>query len=133
MTSAFTGILEGQEPCFKVLENDEFIAILSQNPVREGHTLVLPRQETDSWYDLPDDKLGRLMAFAKKTALLIRKAVACTKVGMMTAGIQVRHVHLHLVPIDQPSDLDFSKAKPASAETLKDLAGRMTSLEGLRG
>ncbi len=125
MPSAFSDILDGSKTCHRILEDHEFLAFLSETPVREGHTLVIPRQEVDAWFEMEDDLLARLMVFAKKTAGMLRRAVPCAKIGLMIAGIQVRHVHLHLVPIDLPADLDFSKARSVSAGELERLAERI--------
>ncbi len=122
MPTAFTEILQGRKSCCKILENSEFLAFLSDSPIRPGHTLVIPKKEIDAWFEMEDVLLGRLMIFAKHAAGLIQAAVPCTKIGLMAAGIQVRHAHLHLVPIDQPSDLDFSKARPALPEDLEKMA-----------
>src|SRR5690349_10940870 len=119
MPSAFNDILTGKKKCHKLLENEEFLAFLSETPIREGHTLVIPKSEIDAFFEMEDGLLARCMVFAKKTAGLLKKAVPCQKIGLMAAGIQVRHAHLHLVPINQPSDLDFSKARQADEESLE--------------
>jgi histidine triad (HIT) family protein len=122
MATPFLKMIEGRKPCYKILEDAEFLAFLSETPICTGHTLVIPKKEVDALFEMTDDHLSRLMVFAKKAACLIKSAVPCTKIGLMAAGIQVRHAHLHLVPIDQPSDLDFSKQKPACAADLMETA-----------
>jgi len=122
MGSPFLEIIEGRKPCFKILEDAEFLAFLSETPIRSGHTLVIPKMEVDALFEMEDGQLSRLMVFSKQAARLIRSAVPCTKIGLMAAGIQVRHAHLHLVPIDQPTDLDFSKQQTVSADDLKKIA-----------
>ena len=89
--------------------------------MRRGHCLVIPKEKTDSIFDIENEKLGRFMVFAKETGRLIKRAVPCAKIGFMAAGIQVRHAHLHLVPIDRPEDLDFSKQRPADESELRML------------
>ena len=125
MTSAFSDILAGSKKSLRIREDGEFLAFLSETPVREGHTLVIPKQEIDAWYEIEDGLLSRLMVFAKKTADSLQKAVPCVKIGLMAAGIQTRHAHLHLIPIETPADLDFSKARPAEATALERLATRI--------
>ena len=122
MATVFSEIISGRKPCFKLLENEEFLAFLSETPIRSGHSLVILKKEVDALFEMEDGHLSRLMVFAKQTAHRIRSVVPCTKIGLMAAGIQVRHAHLHLVTIDQPSDLDFSKQKPALTEDLKKIA-----------
>ena len=122
MGSPFLEIIEGRKSCYKILEDQEFLAFLSETPIRSGHTLVIPKREVNALFEMEDGHLSRLMVFAKQAAQLIRSVVPCTKIGLMAAGIQVRHVHLHLVPIDQPTDLDFSKQQPASVDDLKKMA-----------
>ena len=122
MATAFSEILDGRKDCQRLLEDGEFLAFLSETPIRAGHTLVIPKREIDDLFGMEEAELARLMAFAKKTAALLKRALPCVKIGLMAAGIQVRHAHLHLVPIDQPSDLDFSKAQTASSEALEHLA-----------
>ncbi|MBP9865425.1 MAG: HIT family protein [Candidatus Omnitrophica bacterium] len=122
MATIFTEIVAGRTPCFKILEDDEFLAFLSETPMRGGHSLVIPKNEVDAIFEMDEGALSRMMLFAKRAAQLIQSAVPCVKIGLMAAGIQVRHAHLHLVPIDQPSDLDFSKQKPAAVEDLKKMA-----------
>lgn len=122
MATIFSEIIEGRKSCFKILEDQDFLAFLSETPIRSGHSLVIPKKEVDALFEMEDGHLSRMMVFAKQAARLIRSAVPCTKIGLMAAGIQVRHAHLHLVPIDQPTDLDFSKQKPASVEDLKKTA-----------
>ncbi len=127
MAENFDGILSGSESSFKILENEEFLAFLSPKPLREGHTLVIPRRASEALFEMEADVYSRLMLFAKKTARFLKEVIPCTKIGLMAAGIQVRHVHLHLVPIDQPSDLDFSKAAAVSAQSLRATQAKLTA------
>ena len=125
MPSIFTRILDGEIPCHKILENDRFLAFLDIRPIRPGHTLVIPKKEIDYLFDLDDEALAGLMAFSKKVARAIRQAVECKRVGLMVAGLEVPHAHIHLVPIVEVLDLNFAKAKPARADELSQTAERI--------
>ncbi len=125
MPSLFTRIVSGEVPCHKILENEKFLAFLDVRPINPGHTLVIPKQEVDYIFDLEDDLLGELVKFAKKAAIPIRKAMPCRKVGMMVAGLEVPHVHIHLVPIFEVGDLNFAKARSASNEELAAAAEKI--------
>lgn len=103
----FSKIIAGEIPSYKVAEDDRYYAFLDINPVNWGHTLVVPKEETDYIFDLDDDTLGGMMVFAKKVAAAIKKAVPCTKVGVAVLGLEVPHAHIHLIPIQQEGDMDF--------------------------
>lgn len=122
MTSIFTKMVKGEIPCHKVLENEDYFAILDIKPINPGHCLVIPKNEIDYVFDLEDKDLCGLMIFAKKVAQMIKKTVPCTKVGIMVAGLEVRHTHIHLVPIFDIRDLNFSKAQLSSNEDLTKIA-----------
>ena len=107
----FSKIIAGQIPSYKIAEDDYFFAFLDIAPLREGHTLVIPKTETDKFFDLPDDYLARMLVFAKPIAHAIEKAFDCNRCGLAVIGLEVPHAHLHLVPIDSIHDLDFKKAK----------------------
>lgn len=104
----FSKIIAGEIPSYKVAENEEFFAFLDINPVNWGHTLVVPKQETDYIFDIDDDQLGRMMMFAKKVAKGIKKATDCKKVGVAVIGLEVPHAHIHLVPMQKEGDMNFS-------------------------
>lgn len=104
----FSKIIAGEIPSYKVAENEEFFAFLDINPVNWGHTLVVPKQETDYIFDIDDDQLGRMMMFAKKVATGIKKATDCKKVGVAVIGLEVPHAHIHLVPMQKEGDMNFS-------------------------
>lgn len=125
MASLFTRIIKGEIPCHKILENDSFLAFLDIRPINPGHTLVIPKREIDYFFDLDDQLLADLMVFAKKAAWMIRRAVPCKRIGIMVAGLEVPHAHVHLVPIFEIGDLNFAKAKSASSEELSKLADRI--------
>lgn len=105
----FSKIAAGEIPSYKVAENDEFYAFLDINPLVKGHTLVIPREETDYIFDLDDDKLSRMMVFAKRVAEAIKKAIPCVKVGVAVLGLEVPHAHIHLVPMQSEKDMLFDK------------------------
>ena len=103
----FSKIVAGEIPCRKVAEDDRFFAFLDINPVAWGHTLVIPKREVDYIFDLSDEELGAMMAFAKKVAAALKDTVPCRKVGMAVLGLEVPHAHIHLIPITSEGDMDF--------------------------
>ncbi len=103
----FSKIIAGEIPCYKVAENDKFFAFLDINPVNWGHTLVVPKKETDYIFDIDDEELGEMMVFAKKVAKGIKGALPCRKVGVTVLGLEVPHAHIHLVPLQKEGDMDF--------------------------
>ena len=107
----FSRIIAGEIPCYKVAEDDKFFAFLDINPLAKGHTLVVPKQETDYIFDLSDEDLAAIHVFAKKIALAIGKAFPCRKVGMAVLGLEVPHAHIHLVPMQSEKDMLFSNPK----------------------
>ena len=122
MPSLFTKIVNGEIPAHKILEDDRYLAFLDIRPINPGHALVIPKKEVDYIFDLDEETLIGLMIFAKKAAGKIRKCVTCERIGIMVAGLEVPHAHVHLVPIKDVGDLNFSKAKPANGEDLAKLA-----------
>ncbi len=125
MTTIFSRIVAGELPAHRVAEDDRFLAFLDIRPIAEGHTLVIPKQETDYLFDLDDAILGDLMVFAKRVAVVLRREVACARVGVMVAGLEVPHAHVHLVPFQEMSQLTFAHAKPADPTALAILAQRI--------
>lgn len=111
MASLFTRIVRGEIPCHKVAENERFLAFLDIAPLREGHTLVIPKMEVDKFFELPADVLADIMPFAQGVAKKIAKVVACERVGVSVIGLEVPHAHVHLIPIDSVHDMDFSRPK----------------------
>lgn len=111
MASIFTKIVNGEIPSYKIAENDRFYAFLDINPVAKGHTLVIPKREVDYIFDLADDELADMMVFAKHVAVAVKKAVPCVKVGVAVIGLEVRHAHIHLVPMQKEGDLNFKNPK----------------------
>ena len=123
MATIFSRIVAGEIPCHKVAENEEFFAFLDINPVAKGHTLVIPKSEVVSIFDIDDQKLGRMMAFAKRVARAQEAAIACKRVGLAVMGLEVPHAHIHLVPITKESDMYFGGAKLSlSQEELAEIA-----------
>ena len=111
MKSIFSKIVDGEIPGYKIAENEEFYAFLDIFPLKKGHTLVIPKEEIDYFFDIEDEKYQRYLVFAKKIAEAIKKAIPCTKVGMAVIGLEVPHSHIHLVPLDGITDLNFSNPK----------------------
>ena len=111
MASIFSKIARGEIPNYKVAESDKYYAFLDINPLVEGHTLVIPKEETDYLFDLNDDELGGIMVFAKKVAKTIQKAIPCKRVGVAVVGFDVPHAHIHLIPLQGMRDIDFSRPK----------------------
>lgn len=125
MSTIFTRILSGEIPSAKLYEDDLFYAFLDVRPIRMGHALLIPKQETDYIFDLPDELLAKMLVVAKPIAKAIEQHIPCQKVGLMVAGLEVRHCHLHLVPIDDVGDLNFSKAQAAEFSDLQILAQKI--------
>lgn len=111
MATIFSKIIAGEIPSYKVAEDDKFYAFLDINPLVKGHTLVVPKREIDYIFDLEDDELAEMHVFAKKVALAIQKAFPCKKVGEAVIGLEVPHAHIHLIPIQNESDMLFSNPK----------------------
>ena len=111
MASIFTKIVNREIPSYTIAEDENHYAFLDINPLKKGHTLVIPKQEVDYIFDLEDEVLKGLMAFSKKVALAIDKSVPCLRVGLAIVGLEVPHAHIHLVPLDDVNDINFAKPK----------------------
>lgn len=111
MATLFTRIINGEIPSYKIAENDAFYAFLDIAPLREGHTLVIPKQPTDQFFDMPADLLGEILIFAQPIAKAIERSFPCNRCGISAIGLEVPHAHLHLVPIDSADDLNFTRPK----------------------
>lgn len=111
MASIFSKIVAGEIPSYKVAEDNAHYAFLDINPVAPGHTLVIPKKEVDYLFDLTDEEYSSLLLFAKKVALAMKKALPCERIGVTVMGLEVPHAHIHLVPINKESDMNFSKPK----------------------
>jgi histidine triad (HIT) family protein len=107
----FTKIINGEIPCYKIAENDLFLAFLDINPLCKGHTLVVPKVEVDNFFDLTDEVLGKMLLFAKPIAKAIEAAFDCNRCGISVVGLEVPHAHLHLVPINTANDINFTREK----------------------
>lgn len=130
MPSTFTRIINGEIPCYKVAENDQFFAFLDINPVAKGHTLVVPKQEVDYLFDLDDDTLGGLMVFAKKVAKALKATIECQRVGVMVIGTEVPHAHVHLIPFQRESQVSVTAPKLSfTKEEMAEIAEKIRGFE----
>lgn len=111
MSSVFSRIIAGEIPCHKVAENDKFLAFLDVMPLKEGHVLVIPKKEVDYIFDMEDELLSEMMVFSKLVAAKMKRVLPCKKIGVTVIGLEVPHAHIHLIPINSVSDMDFSKPK----------------------
>jgi histidine triad (HIT) family protein len=126
MPSIFSKIVNGEIPAYKVAEDDRFLAFLDINPLAEGHTLVIPKQEVDYVFDLDDKFYADYFVFAKKVAVAIKKVVPCEKVGIAVVGLEVAHAHIHLIPINTIYDIDFKKPKlKFTREEFEEISGKI--------
>lgn len=125
MATIFSKIAAGEIPSYKCAENDQFYAFLDINPVKKGHTLVVPRKEVDYIFDMSDNDLAVFEVFAKKVAVALRKAFPCKKVAQVVLGLDVNHAHIHLIPIDSEADVDFHKHVKLSEEEMKETADKI--------
>lgn len=126
MASIFTRIVQGEIPCHKVAEDEHFLAFLDIAPLREGHTLVVPKVEVDKFFELSIDVLAGIMPFAQGVAKKIAKVVPCDRIGVSVIGLEVPHAHVHLIPIDSMRDMDFSRPKlKLSQEDLAAIAEKI--------
>tara|TARA_B100000508_G_scaffold141054_1_gene145681 strand:+ start:5738 stop:6130 length:393 start_codon:yes stop_codon:yes gene_type:complete len=111
VSSIFTKIIKGEIPCYKVAENEHCIAFLDIFPLQKGHTLVIPKKETDKLFDLDSETYSELLSFTHKIAKGLEKAISCNRVGMAVVGFEVPHAHIHLIPINNMDDMNFSNQK----------------------
>ena len=109
--SIFTKIIKGEISCFKVLENEDFIAFLDVNPVNKGHTLVVPKLQIDYVYDLPEDIFIKLFIFSKKVSQMLKNSFSCNRIGISVVGLEVPHAHIHLIPINKIEDMNFERPR----------------------
>jgi histidine triad (HIT) family protein len=127
MASIFTKIINGEIPCHKIAETEDFFAFLDVFPCAPGHTLVVPKKEVDYLFDLSDELYAGLMAFAKSLEPAIRKSVPCKRVGVAVIGLEVHHAHVHLIPINSMNDMNFNSKIKISQEELADIAEKIKS------
>ena len=127
MATIFTKIIRGEIPCYKVAEDDRYFAFLDINPLNTGHTLVVTKQETDYLFSLDDDTYSGLMVFSKKVASAIEKVVNCKRIGLAVVGLEVPHVHVHLIPMNSMDDINFTKPKLRfTPEEFREIAGKIS-------
>lgn len=123
MASIFTKIVNGEIPSYRIAEDDNYYAFLDINPLKAGHTLVIPKLEVDYIFDLDEEEYTGLFKFAKKVSLAIKKAIPCNRIGMTVIGLEVPHTHIHLIPIDDIGDMNFSNIKlQLTNDEMNDLA-----------
>ena len=128
MASIFSKIVNGEIPSYKIAEDENYYAFFDINPIAKGHTLVIPKQETDYIFDIEDESLKGLFLFAKKVAKAIEKVITCERIGIAVIGLEVPHAHIHLVPINTIYDIDFKKTKlKFSPEEFNYLAQKISS------
>ena len=126
MATIFTRIINGEIPCYKVAEDEYYFAFLDINPLKTGHTLVVPKLETDYIFDLDDNQLSGLILFSKKIALAVKSAFPCNRIGVAILGLEVPHVHIHLVPMDTMEDINFKNPKLRfSPEEFREIATKI--------
>lgn len=124
----FSKIIAGEIPSYKIAENDKFYAFLDINPVNWGHTLVVPKRETDYIFDIPDTELGEMMVFAKRVAKALESVMPCRKIGVTVLGLEVPHAHIHLVPLQKEGDMDFShKISDPDPARMTEIADRVSA------
>ncbi|MCA1757089.1 MAG: HIT family protein [Bacteroidales bacterium] len=126
MATIFTKIISGEIPSYRVAENEKFIAFLDIGPLAEGHTLVVPRKETDYLFDIEDADLAEMMIFTKRVARALEQVVPCKRIGVAVLGLEVPHAHIHLVPLNREADISFSRERIRMLpEEFEDLAARI--------
>lgn len=128
MASLFTKIVNGDVPCYKIAEDEKFLAFLDVFPLVHGHILVIPKKEIDYIFDIADNELGEMMAFAKKVAKAQEKAVTCKRIGIAVIGLEVPHAHIHLVPLNNVQDINFAQPKISpTKDELSNMAKKIQS------
>ncbi len=125
MASIFSKIISGEIPSYKVAETEEFLAFLDINPNVKGHTLCIPKKEVNKLFDLDKDTYAGLMEFSRKVALGIENAIPCKRVGMTVIGLEVPHVHVHLIPLNAMGDMNFAHKKHFSDEEFQEIADKI--------
>ncbi len=126
MASIFTKIINGEIPCYKIAEDENYFAFLDINPLQKGHTLVVPKLEVDRYFDLEENTLAGLTVFSKRVAKAIKLAFPCDRIGMTVIGLEVPHAHIHLIPINRLLDMDFRQPKLALTKVeMQDIAQKI--------
>ncbi|MQY78797.1 MAG: HIT domain-containing protein [Bacteroidetes bacterium] len=131
MASIFTKIIQGEIPSYKIAEDENYYAFLDINPLAKGHTLIVPKKETDYLFDLDDDLLAGMSVFSKKVAWAIENVIPCARIGVAVLGLEVPHAHIHLIPINSETDISFSKPKlKLSDEEFRKIAEKIRKALG---
>ena len=129
MATVFSKIIKGEIPCYKIAESEDYFAILDINPLRAGHTLVIPKREIDYIFDLDDAYLAGMIIFSKKIAEAIKSVIPCNRIGVAILGLEVPHAHIHLVPMDTMEDINFKNPKlKFTTEEFKDIAAKLSRI-----
>lgn len=127
MSSIFTKIVNGEIPCYKIAEDDNFLAFLDVNPNAKGHTLCIPKKEIDKLFEMDDEMYLGLMQFAKKIAVALEKTVPCKRIGMAVVGLEVPHAHVHLIPLNEMDEMRFQNKVSLTQEAFENLANSIKS------
>ncbi len=128
MASIFSKIIAGEIPCYKIAEDENYFAFLDINPLAKGHTLVVPKRETDYIFDIEDDELGGMFVFAKKVGRAVESVIPCKRAGITVIGLEVPHAHIHVIPINTIYDMDFKQPKlKLSNEEFKEIAKKISA------
>ncbi|RXR20825.1 HIT family protein [Flavobacterium amnicola] len=127
MASIFTKIVNGEIPCYKIAEDENFLAFLDVNPNAKGHTLCIPKQEINKIFDIEDDLYLGLMAFSKKIAVALEKSVTCKRIGMAVIGLEVPHAHVHLIPLNEMDEMRFQNKVKLTPQEFEELALKISS------
>ncbi|MBP9792635.1 MAG: HIT family protein [Flavobacterium sp.] len=127
MASIFTKIVNGEIPCYKIAEDENFLAFLDVNPNAKGHTLCIPKQEINKFFDIEDDLYLKLMAFSKRIAVALEKSVPCKRIGMSVIGLEVPHAHVHLIPLNEMDEMRFQNKVKLTPQEFEELAQKINS------